>query len=55
MNMIYLIITGFVLAGYCLPEIAILLGSGKLAAPLALNLMCALCAGLISTGLLFAV
>ena len=50
-----LAIIGFMMSGYILPEIAILLGSGKHPAPTALNLLAMVSAGLISANVLLSV
>ena len=47
-----LAIIGFMMGGYILPEIAILLGSGKHPAPAMLNLLAMASAGLISANAL---
>ena len=50
-----LAITGFVIGGYILPEIAVLLGSGKHTSPTMLNLFAMVAAGLISANVLLSV
>jgi len=47
-------VMGFVMFGYVLPEIAILLGSGKHPAPTMLNILCMFGACFISSYFMFA-
>ena len=48
-------IIGFMMAGYILPEISILLGSGKHPAPAMLNIIGAVSAAFISSYFIFSV
>jgi hypothetical protein len=41
-------VIGFIVAGYVLPELCVLLGSGKHEAPAPLNVLCMASAGLVS-------
>jgi hypothetical protein len=48
-------VIGFIIAGWALPEIAILLGGGNRDAPPMLNILCGISAGLIAICILFSV
>jgi len=48
-----LAVAGFMMAGYTLPEVCVLLGSGKHFAPPMMNVFTTISAGLLSTYFLF--
>ena len=54
MTLQILAILGSAIAGYCAPEMAVLLGSGKHPAPPVLNIFCATSAGFIASYIVLA-